>query len=196
MAAAREALGEDHNNPTAMVLATVDRHGHPNARVVLCRGFDATHGTVRFYTDRSSAKGQELTDAPHAALVFYWEPLYRQVRIRGPVRPAPDAESDAYFDARPIGARVSASVSRQSAPVSSRAELLAAHEQLLVRATAPGSRERVARPERWGGFDIVITELELWAGRRDRLHDRARYTRDPSDAAGAPTKWRATRLQP
>ena len=95
-------------NPTAMTLATVDPDGRPSARMVICRGVDAHAGWLVFYSDRESRKGSALAARPRAALVFYWEPLERQARIEGPVTPAPDAQVDAYWERRPLDARIAA----------------------------------------------------------------------------------------
>jgi pyridoxamine 5'-phosphate oxidase len=191
---ATRALGEDAN-PTAMTLATAGSDGAPDARVVLCRGVDALHGALSFYTDRSSTKGRQLGENPRAAAVFYWDPLHRQLRARGPILPTSDADSDAYFAGRPLGSRISASVSLQSRPLGSRQALERAHAELARSAQQSGS---VARPERWGGFRLWIEELELWLGRPDRLHERALYRRRLERAGdeykGSP--WTATRLQP
>ena len=187
--------GPEHRNPTAMTLATCDPDGTPDARVVLCRGFDAVHGSLTFFTDRSSTKGRQLRGNPKAAVVFYWEDLYRQVRAAGPVVWASDQISDAYFASRALGAQASASVSQQSQPLADRSEL----ERLQVervRELEGGQPPR--RPERWGGLVLWIERLEFWAGRVDRLHDRVRYVRrlerrgDGFKGSG----WSAGRLQP
>jgi pyridoxamine 5'-phosphate oxidase len=195
LADATRVLGQDAN-PTAMAVATAGQDGAPDARIVLCRGVDAERGTLTFYTDRSSAKGRQLGENPRAAAVFYWEPLHRQLRVRGPILPTSDADSDAYFGSRPFGSQVSASVSLQSRPLASRGDLVRAHDELARRAQSAG---RVARPERWGGYRLWIEELELWVGRTDRLHERARFVRKlerAGDEYKASAAWMATRLQP
>jgi pyridoxamine 5'-phosphate oxidase len=192
---AEQVLGPDHPNATAMTLATAGRDGAPDARLVLCRGVDPTRGILTFYTDRSSRKGRQLAENPRAAAVFYWEPLYRQLRVRGPIRPKSDADSDAYFASRPLGSQVSASVSRQSSPLASRAELERAHAEAAERSQAAGGTRR---PERWGGFEIWIEELEFWVGRSDRLHDRALFVRKLRETGEEfeASSWTASRLQP
>ena len=195
LADATRLLGEDAN-PTAMALATAGLDGAPDARMVLCRGVDALGGALTFYTDRSSTKGRQLGENPRAAAVFYWDALHRQLRVRGPILPTSDAESDAYFESRPFGSKVSASVSLQSRPLESRGDLVRAHNDLARRLQATAS---VERPERWGGFRLWIEELELWVGRTDRLHERARFVRKlerAGDEYKATTPWTATRLQP
>jgi len=189
------------DNPTAMTLATVDERGQPDARMVLCRGFDRTQGWLAFYTDRESRKGRQLDASPNAALVFYWEPLRRQLRVRGPVVRAPDADSDAYFASRPGGAQVSALTSHQSQPIDTRQALLDAHIATARRlgiAVASEQPAGVARPERWGGYRVWIESIEFWIGQLSRLHDRVRYTRELDRTAleRSSQSWRAARLQP
>jgi pyridoxamine 5'-phosphate oxidase len=151
--------------PEATALATADASGAPSVRMVLLKRFDAD-GLV-FFTHYTSRKGRELEENPRAALLVYWDPLGRQVRIEGRVERIPAAESDAYFDTRPQGARVSALVSRQSAVVESRNELEVGAAELG--ATEP------ARPDWWGGFRLQPGVWEFWQHRANRLHDRFRY---------------------
>jgi pyridoxamine 5'-phosphate oxidase len=176
----------------AMTLATVTADGRPAARMVICRGFDAQAGWLVFYTDRESDKGAELLVHPHAALVFHWEAVERQVRISGPVTMTTESDSDRYWSARPLDARAAAAASRQSRPLASRAELLA-----RVAEQARGG-ETVARPPRWGGYRVWAERVELWVGQPARVHDRARWSREliavDNGYAGGP--WRATRLMP
>jgi pyridoxamine 5'-phosphate oxidase len=185
-----EAAGASRH-PTAMTLATVTPAGRPAARMVICRGFDAHEGWLVFYTDRESDKGRDLAVTPRAALVFHWEVLERQVRIDGPVTPAPDADSDGYWATRPLDARVAATASRQSQPIASRAELLARVE------AARGAGD-LLRPPRWGGYRVWAERVELWVGQPARVHDRARWTRalTPAGTGYAGGPWRATRLMP
>jgi pyridoxamine 5'-phosphate oxidase len=185
----------------AMALATRDEHGDPAVRFVLCRGFDASAGYFVFFTDKSSAKGHDLEAHPRAALVFYWDPLERQLRVRGPVVASPEAESDAYFAQRPGGAQISATVSRQSQPLRERADLVSAQDALArelgvsLEQPRPGA---VARPERWGGYRIWAEQIEVWIGQPNRLHDRARFTRklerERDGFRAGP--WHGMRLQP
>ncbi len=197
------ALGPQ--NPTAMALATVDPDGRPAARMVICRGFDPEQGWLVFYTDRSSRKGLDLAAHPRAALVFYWEELQRQVRIEGPVTPAPDAQADAYFEARPLGAKLAAWTSDQSQPIGSRGELVdrfeATRERFGIDAAAPLDTPRpgsVARPPRWGGYRVWVERIEFWIGQPSRLHDRALFERvlAPAPDGFSGGAWRATRLRP
>jgi pyridoxamine 5'-phosphate oxidase len=153
--------------PEKVALATASADGAPSARMVLLKQADEA-GLV-FFTHMTSRKGHELAANPRAALLFYWEPLGRQVRVEGPVEHVPAAESDAYFATRPLGARIGANASRQSAPLESRAVL----EQRV--AELAGSEP--ARPETWGGYRVRPEAWEFWQHRDDRLHDRFRYTR-------------------
>jgi pyridoxamine 5'-phosphate oxidase len=177
----------------AMTVATVDPDGRPSARMVICRGFDPAAGWLVFYTDRESAKGRALAAHPWAALVFHWEPFARQVRIEGPVTPAPAADTDAYWRTRPADARIVALASRQGQPIASRAAFL---ERVAEVARLAG--EGAPRPPRWGGYRVWAERVELWVGQPARAHDRARWTRALTPVAdgfsGGP--WSATRLQP
>jgi pyridoxamine 5'-phosphate oxidase len=151
--------------PEKAALATATRDGAPSARMVLIKEADE-RGLV-FFTHTTSRKGLELEQNPRAAILFYWEPLGRQVRVEGPVGQIDAAESDAYFATRPLGARVGANVSRQSRPLGSRAAL----EQLVAQFDSDPSR-----PATWGGYRLRPEAWEFWQHRDDRLHDRFRYT--------------------
>jgi pyridoxamine 5'-phosphate oxidase len=157
--------------PDAVALATATADGAPSARMVLLKEY-GERGFV-FYSNYESRKGRELEQNPRAALLFYWDPLRRQVRIEGDVERLAAAESDAYFQTRPLGARLSASVSRQSEVVESRDALERAVEALHARA-----REEVATPQYWGGYVLRPSVFEFWQHRDDRLHDRLRYRRE------------------
>lgn len=185
----------DVPNPDAIALATVDAEGRPDTRIVLARSLDLERGGLVFYTNREGAKGRQLAVAPRAAAVFHWDHVARQARLRGPVEPVTDAESDAYFAARPLLSRLGAWASRQSEPLAGRAELVRAVRRAardhgvglraMLREDAPDVV--IPRPPHWGGYRLVAEELELWCGVRGRLHDRARWTRavrgpDPIEA--------------
>jgi pyridoxamine 5'-phosphate oxidase len=163
-AAAREA---GVRAPEAMALATATPHGAPSARMVLLKGVDE-RGFV-FFTSYESRKGDELEANPRAALLFYWDPLGRQVRVEGPVERVSAEESDAYFASRPPGSRAGAAASRQSRPLADRAELERAVAALGGDAT---------RPELWGGYRLRPERYEFWQHRENRLHDRFRYERE------------------
>jgi pyridoxamine 5'-phosphate oxidase len=163
-----EARASGLEAPEAMTLATADGDGRPSARMVLLKGAEARGFT--FFSGYESRKGRELADNPRAALVFYWRPLGRQVRVEGAVSRLSEEESDAYWATRPPRSRAAAAASRQSEPIASRDGLEAEFERLL-----PG--EDVPRPERWGGYVLEPDAIELWQHRDDRLHERVRYTR-------------------
>jgi pyridoxamine 5'-phosphate oxidase len=156
--------------PEAAALATATPGGAPAARMVLVKGV-GERGFV-FYSNYESRKGRELEANPHGALLFYWHALGRQVRIEGEVERLGEAESDAYFRTRPLGARLSALVSRQSEVVESRDVLERAVEELQAEAG-----EELAPPPYWGGYLLRPNAFEFWQHREDRLHDRLRYRR-------------------
>ena len=166
----REALAAEVPEPTAMTLATVDDEGSPSARIMLLKALDE-RGFV-FYTNYESRKGRELATRPRAALTFFWKELERQVRIEGSVEKVSAAESDEYFASRPLGSRIGAWASTQSATIASRPWL-----EARVKAAEAQYGESPPRPPHWGGFRIAIARMELWAGRSGRLHDRAAWTR-------------------
>jgi len=170
--------------PYAMTVASVDAQGKPDARIVLLRGFDERGFT--FFTNYTSRKGEELQANPHAALLFFWAALERQVRIEGAVERLSSAESDAYFAQRPRGHRLSAWASPQSRVVDGRATLEAGMREAEQRFAGV----EVTRPDYWGGFRVAGERFEFWQGRRDRVHDRVAYVREAS------AQWRILRLAP
>jgi pyridoxamine 5'-phosphate oxidase len=174
---------DDVLEPNAMALATVGNDGHPSARMVLLRGLDQ-RGLV-FFTNYESRKADEIAANSTAALLFYWEPLHRQVRIEGDIARIAAEESDAYFAQRPRGHRLGAWASPQSRPVADRAALEA---ELRAAETKFADRE-VERPPHWGGYRLAPQRFEFWQGRLNRLHDRLAYDRS---AEG----WRIQRLAP
>ena len=167
-----EATAAGVRTPEAMTLATATADGVPSARMVLLKA----HGPdgYLFYTNRQSRKGLELEANPVAALVLYWQPLDRQVRIEGSVERVDDETSAAYFASRPRGARLGALSSPQSRPVADREEL--ERRYAAIDARHPG--EEVPLPAFWGGYRVVPHAIEFWQGRDNRFHDRVRYERD------------------
>jgi pyridoxamine 5'-phosphate oxidase len=188
-------------NANAMVLATVDAHGGPAARVVLCKHVVEHPGFIVIFTNYQSHKGEQLRRHPRASAVFHWDSLHRQVRLSGPVIKSPAQESDEYFALRPLASRVGAWASQQSAPLASRAQLTHQVDATLQRfGLAPDATEgTIPRPPHWGGYRLWPETLELWVEGPGRVHDRALWTRQlqPQDASDFLCgDWSATRLNP
>lgn len=180
-----EARSRELNDSNAMALATVDADGLPDCRMVLLKDVDE-RGLV-FYSNAESAKGRQLAAHPRAALLFHWKSLRRQIRVRGPVEPASDAEADAYFASRARQAQLGAWASDQSRPLESRERLEARIAELDDRF----AQGEVPRPPHWRGWRLVPSVMEFWRDRPYRLHDRLVFKR-----AGPAQPWTRERLYP
>jgi pyridoxamine 5'-phosphate oxidase len=168
----------------AMTLATATRDGAVSARIVLLKSFDERG--FCFFTNDQSRKGKALAENPRAALVFFWQPLERQVRIEGTVSQMTDEEADDYFQTRPVLSQIGALASPQSSCIPNR-EFLEDHFRQLSRRY---QGETIPRPEHWGGYRLAPQVVEFWQGRENRLHDRLVYRR--RDDGG----WGIERLAP
>jgi len=178
----QQAISAEAGEVNAMTLATASVGAIPDARVVLLKNI--TQDGFVFFTNYQSQKGQQLNENPHAALVFFWRELERQVRIKGKVAKVSRELSDSYFDSRPVGSKIGAWSSPQSQAIASRAIL--EQNELDFRAQFG---ENIPRPEHWGGYIVIAETIEFWQGRPSRLHDRILYTKEGSS-------WQITRLAP
>ena len=178
----QEAVESQLEEVNAMTLATATKNGVPHARIVLLKDYDK-QGFV-FYTNYSSHKGQEMQENPHAALLFFWPALERQVRIEGVIEKVTAAESDEYFHSRPAGSRIGAWASPQSTVIPTRGVL----EENVQKFTTEFN-SGIPRPPHWGGYRLVPNSIEFWQGRSSRLHDRILFTQTD-------TGWQINRLAP
>jgi pyridoxamine 5'-phosphate oxidase len=169
--------------PEAMTVASADAQARPSARIVLMKGLDE-RGFV-FNTNYESRKGRELEANPRAALLFYWGPLGRQVRVEGPVERCPPEESEEHVRARPRASRLSAMASPQSQVVESRDWL----EEQVAELTERYGDQELPAPREWGSYRVRPETWEFWQHHDDRLHDRLRYAPDGDG-------WRIERLAP
>lgn len=184
-----EAEDAEVNDPNAIALASVDADGLPNVRMVLLKEIEADgdgQGAFVFYTNYTSAKGQELSASGKAAFVMHWKSLRRQVRVRGLVSREDGPKADAYYGSRSLKSRLGAWASDQSKPLTARSALMAEVAKVTAQqGSAP------SRPPFWGGFRITPVEIEFWADGAFRLHDRFQWRRsDPT------SDWTTQRLNP
>lgn len=184
-----QAVGAGISEPNAMSLATVDSQGQPTVRTVLCKELTA-EGFV-FFTNYDSAKAQQIEHNPQVGLCFFWQPLFRQVRVDGTAVRLPAQESDEYFATRPREAQLGAWASSQSSVIPDREYLRSHLQQVTGRFDGP-----VPRPENWGGYVVRPRVIEFWQGQPSRLHDRLRLTNRTGAAVNDPDGWTCERLAP
>lgn len=178
-----EAVQANIPDVNAMTLATAAADGRPAARIVLLKGI--SNGEFEFYTNYESPKGRDLAENPRAALVFYWNPFARQIRIEGAVEKLTREESETYFQSRPKDSQLGAWASEQSSAIPSRTYL----EDRFRQAEQTYTDDVAPLPPYWGGYRLLPSMIEFWQGRPNRMHDRLRYERTPHG-------WGITRLAP
>ena len=172
------------DEPNAMSLATVSDKGTPSLRTVLLKVWDE-QGFV-FFTNHGSRKAQDIAANPNVALLFYWAPLHRQIRIEGMAQKVSTLESLKYFVTRPRGSQLGAWCSEQSSTISSRAILHAKLDEIKQKFQGG----EIPLPSFWGGFRVVPSRFEFWQAGDDRLHDRFVYEPESDDT------WSIQRLAP
>jgi pyridoxamine 5'-phosphate oxidase len=178
-----EAVNSAIDEVNAMTLATASTDAVPSARIVLLKDYDE-RGFV-FFSNYNSHKGEEIKKNARAALVFFWKELERQIRIQGMIEKISSEESDTYFFSRPVGSRIGAWASPQSAVIDNRKML-----EENVRLYTEQFGENIPRPPHWGGYRVIPSVIEFWQGRSNRLHDRICYSK--KENAG----WKIERLAP
>lgn len=179
----QDAINNLVSEPNAMSVATATPEGKPSIRVVLLK--ELTERGFVFFTNYNSRKGKEIYENPHAAIVFDWHTMERQVRIEGIIAKISEIDSDTYFNSRPEGSKIGAWVSPQSQVVKNRQEL----DELQIKTEQQFEGKNIPRPPHWGGYILVPTKIEFWQGRPSRLHDRILYKLEGN-------KWIIERLAP
>ena len=180
----KEALNAKVTEPNAMTIATSNKNAIPSARIVLLKEFNEA-GFV-FYTNYNSQKGKELEENPHAALIFFWGDLERQIRIEGVVEKVTEEDATEYFNSRPKGSQLGALTSPQSETIPNRAFL----EYKLADLEKEYHYKDISKPAHWGGYRVIPNKIEFWQGRTSRLHDRIVYLKNDDQS------WRFERLAP
>ncbi|NNC60053.1 MAG: pyridoxamine 5'-phosphate oxidase [Erythrobacter sp.] len=185
-----EARESEPNDPTAMALATATPDGAPSVRMVLLKG----HGPdgFTFYTNAESRKGREIRANGHAALLFHWKSMRRQIRIEGSLSEVAPETADEYFRSRARDSQLGAVASDQSRPLEDRAALVEKFAQVEARFAG----REVERPAHWTGFTLDPQRIEFWLDRPNRLHDRRLFTRNSAKDPGAAPRWSNTLLYP
>ncbi|MFB6305905.1 MAG: pyridoxamine 5'-phosphate oxidase [Flavobacteriales bacterium] len=180
----KEAIDNNVNEPNAMTLATVSKEGKPSNRIVLLRKI--TEESLVFYTNYKSQKGLDIANNPNVCVNFFWPELQRQIKVEGTAEKVPESMSDNYFNERPRESQLGAWASPQSSPITKRHEL----EKNMEEMAEKFKEAKVPRPNYWGGYRILPKTFEFWQGRKNRMHDRIRYTRSNKN------DWEKTRLAP
>ncbi len=180
----QNAVDANLADPTAMTVATVDKAGQPSQRIVLLKDFDET-GFV-FYTNTGSKKAQDLSHNNKISLHFPWHMLDRQVKVSGIAQQLSSVDVAMYFMSRPKPSQIAAWASAQSRPINSKQLLM----EKFSEAKAKFAKGQVPLPSFWGGYRVIVHEIEFWQGGEHRLHDRFVYTKTSEG------HWQTERLMP